>query len=224
MWEALVSSGCRKVVAAVAVALVATACQQARPVGSDPSSAGSPVETAEPAILVTREERSFPRPCRALEAARMTMDFFEAVDAEDPERIEGFFSEDEFQWYSVTEGNPRESGRHRAVRNRDDLADYFEARFAAGESLELMSLRITVDQRRDLGHMNFVARRTADDLADVGIRGDVATGKAGIDCADGTIVAWSMAMATVHGRGGKSLCSVGPGGNPDGLPVACAEA
>ncbi len=227
MWEALVSCGCRKAVAVVAVAFIAAGCQEARTEGSgDPSSSAPSRKTAtdEPAVLVTRDERSFPQPCRALDAARMTMDFFEAVNTENSDRIEGFFSEDEFHWYSVTEGNPRESGRHHAVRNRDGLRDYFAARFAAGESLELLSLRITVDQRRDLGHMSFVARRTADDLAGLGVRGDVATGKAGIDCADGKIVAWSMGMATGPGRGEKSLCPVGPEGNPDGLPLACADA
>lgn len=228
MCETRVSRRSTKTLAVVAVAVLGAGCQGAAtetPGERSPSGATS-FETAaeQPGVLITRDERSFPRPCRALHAARMTMDFLDAVEDGDTDRIEGFFSEDEFQWYSVTEGNPREGGRHHAVRDRDDLAAYFEARFAAGESMELTSLRITFDPRRDLGHMNFVVRRTADDLAGLGIRGDVATGKAGIDCGDGKIIAWSMGMATGAGRGGKTLCPAGPDGNPEGLPVACADA
>lgn len=229
MWETLVSCGGRKALAVVTVALLGAGCQGAATgTSGEPSSTGAVTSSETPSeqarVVVTRDERSFPPPCRALYAARMTMDFFEAIKNGDTDRIAGFFSEDQFQWYSVTEGNPRESGRHRAIRDRGDLAAYFEERFAAGELMELMSLRITFDPKRDLGHMNFVVHRSADDLAELGIRGDVATGKAGIDCADGKIIAWSMGMATGAGRGGKSLCRVGSDENPEGLPVACAEA
>lgn len=125
--------------------------------------------------------------------------------------------------YSVTEGNPRESGRHRVVRDRDDLAAYFGQRVLANEHLELVSLRIKFDPDRNLGHMSLVVRRTADDLAGLGIgNADIATGKGAIDCGDGKIVVWSIAMRKSPTKGGTFLCTNPPPKNPDRLPLACA--
>jgi hypothetical protein len=151
------------------------------------------------------------------------LDFFEAINAGESSRAKDYFSKDNFQWYSVTEGNPRESGRHRAVRARGDIAGYFRQRFIAQERLELVSLRIGFDPDRQLGHMSLVIRRTAADLAALGISGNIATGKAAVDCDDGTIMVWSIGMKNSGKTRQTNLCSNRPSANSNELPVACAE-
>ena len=130
--------GSRKLCAAISITLLIAGCQagNAEVQGERPPSSTA---SEQPRVLVTQDVPGFPPPCRPLRAAQLALDFFDAVNAGESNKIEDFFSETQFMWYSMTDGNSRASGRHRVVRDRDNLAVYFGQRFRAGEHLELSS-------------------------------------------------------------------------------------
>ena len=97
-----------------------------------------------------------------------------------------------FQWYSMTEGNPKDDGRHFVTFERDELAEYFEGRAAHDETMKLVSLSLDYEAERDISHITYIIERTADDTAEFGT---MVTGKGAIACGEGKIELLSMGMA-----------------------------
>lgn len=141
--------------------------------------------------------------------------FIDAFNRGDQTALARFFGPD-FQWYSVTEGDPTVGGRHFLAYNpqgglvvsgpppgervtvghQEILLPYFAARHAHGERLQIRHLAIDVRSDRHPADFTYELTREADDLPP-GLGGPerIVKGKGAIRCPDGTSVVWSMGMA-----------------------------
>jgi len=79
--------------------LVGSSCTGgSRPTASTSSSPGASAG----AIQVTRDDRSFPARCRPASVAATLIDFFDAFDGDDGQRLDSLIApEPAFQWYSA---------------------------------------------------------------------------------------------------------------------------
>ena len=172
-------------IAASAVALLGL-------VGCSPASPALDVDGDEmdtQAFEVSRDSEEGPAACQPQAVGELMVDFLHKVNAGlDP--TSSFASS--FQWYSMTEGNPRNGGRHFVTYERDELDDYFDRRAAHDESMKLVELSLDYEEERDISHITYVIERTADDTARFGT---MATGKGAIACGEGKIELLSMGMA-----------------------------
>lgn len=127
-----------------------------------------------------------------------------------------FVAEADFEWYSVTEGDSRKQGRHIVHYSRNELSRYFAKRHRMHERLQLVELRVKTNRRSLTAHIEFLFRRSANDLEALGISTPFADGKGAIDCRSRKIVAWSMAQnARIPPEG---PC---PGRRPRRPPLIC---
>ena len=124
-----------------------------------------------------------------------------------------------FQWYSVTEGNPRAGGRHFVAYDLDKLSRYFDERAAQNESMKLLELSVKYERARGIGHIQYVIERHADDTSAFGT---VAHGKGAISCDEGKIELMSVGMNRVA-KAQLGLCPE-PEQRDDGTAVVCAAA
>lgn len=168
------------------------------------------------AFEVTRDSERGPSPCRPQAVGELMVGFLQKVNAgTDPT---GSFSSS-FQWYSMTEGNPRNGGRHFVTHERDELDDYFERRADHDETMKLIELSVGYDEGRDISHIAYVIERTADDTARFGT---MVTGKGAIACGEGKIELLSMGMARDIMDGVGSYCPAPE--NPDvDVAVICTR-
>ncbi|HEX2049182.1 MAG TPA: hypothetical protein VHJ34_00955 [Actinomycetota bacterium] len=120
-------------------------------------------------------------------------------------------------WYSVTEQNSRDGGRHFVARNADELREYFHERVRQEERIYLVEIDVEYERARNVAHVAYGFHRTALDLGDYAPE---SVGKGAIDCDSGLISVWSMAQGDEPVPLG-GLCP----GEPD-LPsvvLACAR-
>lgn len=108
-----------------------------------------------------------------------------------------------FKWYSMTEGDPDDGGRHFVTFKRTELDDYFERRTNHDESMKLIELSLIYEKQRNVSHIQYVIERTADDTAQYGT---MVTGKGAIACDEGKIKLLSMGMAKDIMVGIGALC------------------
>lgn len=94
---------------------------------------------------------------------------------------------DQFQWYSVTEGDPRAGGHNVTLRSRADLLAYFVQRHEQHERLEIRSLQVNGTSGRNSVDFQYTLTRVADDLPERPV-----DGKGAINCDNQTIFVWSM--------------------------------
>lgn len=140
-------------------------------------------------FVVSSEKGSAPDTCRAEAAGELMVNFLHDVNTgADPTR---WFAST-FEWYSMTEGNPRKGGRHFVTYDRADLADYFAKRAEHDESMKILGLSVQYDRDRNIGHLVFELKRTADDTEKFG---RIAHGKGAIDCDPGKIMMMSTGMS-----------------------------
>jgi hypothetical protein len=139
-------------------------------------------------VVVTRNGNSLPA-CQPREIADLLLTFFDAFNYGDQVRLGRLFGP-RFRWYSVTEVDPSQSGRHFVAFNSDDALAYFADRHQAADRLDLVTVDVAAT-----GDIGFVATRTADDLP-AGPDGGQwpVIGKGRIDCQAKTIDVWSMGM------------------------------
>lgn len=193
------------------IALVASACSPANPTSDDD---GDAIETQR--VVVTRDSDSAPASCRPSAVGDLVVGFLQTVNAgTDP--TASFASS--FQWYSMTEGDPRRDGRHFVAYDLTKLSKYFDKRVAQNESMKLLELSVQYDRARDLGHIQYVIERRADDTSDFGT---IATGKGAIACAEGKIELLSMGMAKDIMVGIGPLCPEPQQPEPNAA-VVCAS-
>lgn len=165
-------------------------------------SCSSSSTTGQPEQAATGRSSGRVESCTSLAAAQSITALFNDVSRGAVSDIESHFADGAaFQWYSVTEGNPRKGGRNRAIYSIEDLEKYFRGRYEQREHLELVQLR--TERAGSLIHFSMVVRRTADDLADLGISTDTATGKGALQCTSTRIVAMSIGMGA---KGNPTIC------------------
>lgn len=181
-----------------------------------PSTPSARVSTANQEIRVTRDSQRGPQPCRPRQVGETVTGFFNAINRGDAEEAIDYLTS-ELGWYSITEGNPRDGGRHFVAYNSDELRDYLHRRVSVDERVYLLEIDVDYEPARAIGHVAYSLLRTAEDLTDYAAE---AGGKGAIDCDSGRIAVWSM------GQGLKPL-SVGelcPGeAAPPQLAIACAR-
>jgi len=237
----------KTVVLGLIFALVAAGCGGENPEGSQ--GAGGPMtgEARGPAtrVLVTSDDPSLPDGCRPREIAQLVLDFVDAFNRGDRDRLSRLFFISEgpsppdfseggyypWSWYSVSEvgaGGRIEDGF--VTYNQSELLRYFAERHGQGERLGL--IKVSATQAGLLGEPGnvgivFVLTRDASDL-DPGLGGParIATGKGAINCASRRIFVWSMEMRTGEERTAREaagwLCTDPPGWKPGAAVVACA--
>jgi hypothetical protein len=235
------------------LAFVALGCGGAQGSGNVPqldrSAAGgvdvSTSGTSPTKIIVTSDDASLPDGCDARQIAGLVLDFIDAFNRGDEERLSHLFFISEgpsppdfgeagyypWSWYSVSEIG--EGGRieHSFVTyDKDELLHYFAERHAEGERLSLLKVSATqsglLDEKNNVGIV-YVLTRDAEDLdPKLGGPARIAFGKGAINCTSHQFFAWSMEMSAREERTTREatawLCKDPPGWKPGKAVVACA--
>lgn len=152
------------------------------------------------AVLVTRDDPQLPSGCRPWQVAGLITSFFDAFNRGDQDQLARFWmlpkaSDAQGQtWYSVTEDDPKQGGRHFVAYNQSDLLAYFAKRIAQRERLQLVMVDVGQGRGGDVG-VSYVLVRQADDLKP-GLGGPerFAEGKGEINCKKQMLFVWSMAQ------------------------------
>lgn len=191
---------------------------------SDGTPSAQPTATVERPvqIVVTRDGPRRPAGCGPREAARLLLEFLGAANVGDQERLAQFFGPG-FQWYTVTEGDPKNGGRHRLASTRSDALTYLAETMALGEEQRLLAVGVGPGGRG--AGVGFVLRRRAADLSPAGAE-HVAHGKAEMDCAQRTMDVWSMSSLPVSSQppNDSGPCPPAAGGRPAAAVIACTRA
>jgi hypothetical protein len=196
-------------------------------------------------VLVTSDDPSLPDGCRPRQIAELVIDFVEAFNRGDQERLSRLFFISEgpsppdfsqkgyypWSWYSVSEvgvGGRIENGF--VTYDQGEMLHYFAERHRQGERLELIKVSVTqaglLEEEGNVGIV-YVLTRHARDL-DPGLGGPsrIAFGKGAINCASQRIFTWSMEMRARETRTARQaagwLCTDPPGWKPGAAVVACA--
>ncbi len=196
-------------------------------------------------VIVTSDDTSLPDGCRPRQIAELVIDFIDAFNSGDQERLARLFFISEgpsppdfsetgyypWSWYSVSEVGAEgriEDGF--VTYDQGELLRYFAERHRQGERLEL--LKVSPTQTGLLGNESnvgivYVLTRNAEDL-EPGLGGPdrIATGKGAINCPSRRIFVWSMEMRVWDTRSAREaaswLCTDPPGWKPGKAVVACA--
>jgi hypothetical protein len=178
--------GLRRAAGPLAIAVLLS-CQP--PAAPQPTT--GPVNTD--GIVVTRDDPTFPPSCRPLAVGERVVAFLTAFNLGDRSALRGYFGS-RFQWYSMTQGDPRGDGDQFTAYDVPGALKYLVARHAERERLTLRVLDVGYELARDLANVSYVLERVARDIS-VGSEGFRSViGKGAISCLDATIVVWSMAM------------------------------
>jgi hypothetical protein len=196
-------------------------------------------------VLVTSGDASLPDGCQPRQFAELVIDFIDAFNTGDQNRLSRLFfisegpsppdfSEEGYypwSWYSVSEvgvGGRIEDGF--VTYDQGELLRYFVERHRQGERLELIKVSSTqaglLGEEGNVGIV-YVLTRDAQDL-DPGLGGParIAFGKGAINCESQQIFAWSMEMRVGEKRTEREaaswLCEDPPGWRPGTVVVACA--
>lgn len=207
--------------AVIAALVVFGACTSAAPELAHP--ARTPTNTPPPDIgaitqqvRVTRNASRGPRNCLPENVGRQVSNFFAALNRGDLDEVMASFT-DNLGWYSVTEGNRRNDGRHFVAHEPEELRAYFEDRVQHNERLHLLEIDVDFERSRNIGHVAYNILRSADDLRGYATE---AGGKGAIDCETGRIAIWSMGQRREPFNVGN-LCPGKP--KPPGVAIACAR-
>lgn len=173
------------------------------------------VETQQ--IRVTRDTNRGPEVCHPEQVGETVINHFEAINKGDSDEAMKYLAP-QVGWYSVTEGNPSDGGRHFVARDSDELRQYLNRRATVNERIYLLEIDVAYERARSVGHVSFTLRRTADDL---GSYSNFAQGKGAIDCEDGKIRVWSISQAHDILRGFPRICPGKP--DPPEVGLVCAR-
>jgi hypothetical protein len=196
-------------------------------------------------VIVTSDDASLPDGCRPRQIAGLVIDFMDAFNRGDQERLSRIFfisegpsppdfSEEGYypwSWYSMSEvgaGGRIEDGF--VTYDQGELLRYFAERHSQGERLELIKVSSTqtglLGEEGNVGIV-YVLTRDAEDL-EPGLGGParIAIGKGAINCESQRIFVWSMEMRVGDTRSEREaaswLCTDPPGWRPGAAVVACA--
>jgi hypothetical protein len=196
-------------------------------------------------VIVTSDDPSLPDGCHPRQLAGLAIDFIDAFNRGDQERLSRLFFISEgpsppdfseggyypWSWFSVSEvgeGGRIENGF--VTYDQGKLLRYFAERHRHGERLGL--IKVSSTQAGLLGEENnvgivYALTREAEDL-DPGLGGPdrVAFGKGAINCESQRIFVWSMEMRAGENRTAREaagwICTNPPGWKPGTAVVACA--
>jgi hypothetical protein len=145
-------------------------------------------------ILVTRDDGGVPRACGGPRGvARSIENFLDAFNRGDRQRLSRVFGRD-LETYAVNEGSPP-NRRLLRFSDKEPLLRYFGVRHARRDRITLLIVAAgKIEYLADHTTFSFVLRRSASDLAKLGIFHPLARGKGNLDCRARTISLWVMGM------------------------------
>ena len=196
-------------------------------------------------VIVTSDDASLPDGCNMRQIAGLVIEFVDAFNRGDVERLSQLFFVSEgpsppdfskagyypWSWYSVTEvdeGGRIENGF--VTYDKGELLRYFAERHRHGERLGLIKVSSTqaglLEEENNVGIV-YVLTRDADDLdPELGGPARIAFGKGAINCESRQLFVWSMEMRAGDERTPRQaagwLCTDPPGWRPGEAVVACA--
>ena len=213
------------------------ASREATPVGDEPR--------APTKVIVTGTDPSLPDGCQPRQIAELVIEFIDAFNRGDQERLSSLFfisegpsppdfSEEGYypwSWYSVSEvgaGGRIEDGF--VTYDHGELLRYFAERHAQGERLELIKVSVTqaglLEEESNVGIVYVLTRDARDLEPGLGGPARIAAGKGAINCESRKLFAWSMEMRAGETRTAREaagwLCTDPPGWKPGSAVVACA--
>jgi hypothetical protein len=181
-----------RVMTPTSVAQVAAMTSSSVPHDVQSSDSTPSTGTSNKEVVVIGDDSAFGAGCRAQDVAQVVMGFLDAFNRGEQTEL-GTFIGQAFQWYSVTEGNAPQAGRHTVVRTKTDVLMYFAQRHQQHERIQLQEMNISYEESRNLAHIGYVLTRYADDLEPkLDTKDNRTVGKGAISCTDQTIVVWSM--------------------------------
>jgi hypothetical protein len=196
-------------------------------------------------VIVTSDDASLPDGCHPRQIAELVIDFIDAFNSGDQQRLSRLFFVSEgpsppdfsekgyypWSWYSVSEvgaGGRIEGGF--VTYDQGELLRYFAERHRRGERLGLIKVSLTeaglLGEKDNVG-IAYVLTREAEDL-EPGLGGPahIAFGKGAVNCKSRRIFVWSMEMRMGEIRSERKaagwLCKDPPGWRPGTAVVACA--
>jgi hypothetical protein len=196
-------------------------------------------------VLVTSDDPSLPDGCHPRAIAGLVIDFIDAFNRGDQERLSRLFFISEgpsppdfsqggyypWSWYSVSEvGAGGRIENDFVTYDQREMLRYFAQRHAQGEHLELIKVSVTqaglLDEESNVGIVYVLTRDARDLEPGLGGPARVAFGKGAINCESRRIFTWSMEMRTAEKRSVRQaagwLCTDPPGWRPGAAVVACA--
>lgn len=188
----------------IALPLLVGACGGAA--GSAKRASDRNTREAQPGpVLVVGDDPSLPPGCRPRQVARLLQDFIIAFNRGERTAADFvvFGVAPGGGWYSMSEGAPRNGGRHFVARDIESLRRYFAARHRRHERLQLRE--VIVGYANALGQIEYKLTRRADDLRRRGITTSGVEGKGAVDCERRRVVVWSMGMVSRDTETGR-LC------------------
>jgi hypothetical protein len=213
------------------------ASREATPVGDEPR--------APTKVIVTGTDPSLPDGCQPRQIAELVIEFIDAFNRGDQERLSSLFfisegpsppdfSEEGYypwSWYSVSEvgaGGRIEDGF--VTYDHGELLRYFAERHGQGERLELIKVSVTqaglLEEESNVGIVYVLTRDARDLEPGLGGPARIAAGKGAINCESRKLFAWSMEMRAGETRTAREaagwLCTDPPGWKPGSAVVACA--
>jgi hypothetical protein len=207
------TAGCWEITGRVGDVSLTFVTEVVKPPGAKKSIDGQLVSQQ---IRVSRDTSRGPRACQPEHVGRLVADFFAAVNRGEADRVTEFFTPG-LGWYSVTEGNPNNGGRHFVAYKPSRLQKYFGDRVSRNERMYLVEIDVAYERAGNLGHVAYNLLRSADDLTEYAAE---AGGKGAIDCEGGRIVVWSMGQGPKPQPAG-TLCPGQP--DPPHIAIACAR-
>ena len=215
------------------------------PMGEGPNVQESGEHGSDTKIIVTSDDASLPEGCNARQIAELAIDFVDAFNRGDAERLSRLFFVSEgpsppdfsgsgyypWSWYSVSEvGEEGMIENGFVTYDKGELLRYFAERHSQGERLGLIKVSSTqaglLDEENNVGIV-YVLTRDAEDL-DPGLGGPsrIAFGKGAINCESRQLFVWSMEMREGDDRTPRQaagwLCKDPPGWRPGKAVVTCA--
>jgi hypothetical protein len=171
--------------------------------------------------VIVEDDDSIPAPCRPEAVAVSLWKLFDAVNRSDLSGVDTVVGdESEFQWYSVSEGNPSKGGSYFTARNLEDMKTYLAERSDENEKLDLLALQVRYDSKRHEVSLQLEVRRTADDLDERGFTDAIAHGKGAVECDGGKLVLMSLGLDKDPAYTQAKLCS-SPSDAPLDATLAC---
>lgn len=181
----------------VGLALIFGGAGRSAGLGGTPPSGGAnaPATPAVQVEILNADALPLPSGCGDPERfVRLILDFLDAFNRGDQQRLNRFFVADRFEWYAVTE----KSGGGFMADETAELPAYFRERHDRHERLALQRLAINKSWNPDRVAFDYVLTREADDF-----RRRTVAGKGEVYCPARTIFVWSMAdqhpLATPQG-------------------------
>ncbi len=155
-------------------------------------------------VVVTRDSPKLSSVCSPRRVASTVVDFFAAITSADEGRLRTLVSDD-FQRFSLSEGNLRRTLRSFATRDGEELIQFLLQRREQDERVRLVMAIVSPPQERPgeggiAGVVFYLERRARDLRVGLGGKERLAQGKGGINCAAQRIVRMNIAMELVEAR------------------------